>query len=399
MERRHNHTSAHSNSHHFPISDPATRRLPSFAKIGAKLIPLKHINGQEEVCMISRSGGKSFVARQVASVQSLTASAINPQNILLFLVITIAYFVSGKFGQQLAIPNPDATAFWPPAGIALAALFIKGNKALPGIFAGGFLVNLTTTGMPLIASGIAFGNMLEVMIAVFLVKKFANGVDAFFTPKGVLRFFVLAGIVPTTFCATVGIGLLCLGGVVKWSAFWDLWSVWWVGDLLGSVILAPFLILLFVHRHHSLSWTEWCEATILLAGLTAICVLNFGPPIVSWVPKLFFSIPFLFWAAIRFCPLEVSGACLLMSGFAVWGSLHGYGPYANTRTAPLMVTGYILAYSIMAMIVSAAIFQQRKQIENLYVMYYRLKSLSMPNKEVSCEEVEAVAISRSTIEE
>jgi len=63
------------------------------------------------------------------------------------------------------------------------------------------------------------------------------------------------------------------------------------------------------------------------------------------------------------------------------------------------VTGYILAYSIMAMIVSAAIFQQRKQIENLYVMYYRLKSLSMPDKEVSCEEVEAVAISRSTIEE
>ncbi|MGB2666660.1 MAG: MASE1 domain-containing protein, partial [Candidatus Acidiferrum sp.] len=206
--------------------------------------------------MISTSGGKSFVARQVESIRSVTASAINPRNILLFLVITIAYFVSGKFGQQLAIPNPDATAFWPPAGIALAALFIKGNKALLGIFAGGFLVNLTTTGMPLIALGIAFGNMLEVMIAVFLVKKFANGVDAFFTPKGVLRFFVLAGIVPTTFCATVGVGLLCLGGMAKWSGFWNVWSVWWVGDLLGSVILAPFLVLLLVHRHHSLSWTE-----------------------------------------------------------------------------------------------------------------------------------------------
>lgn len=399
MERRHHHDFAPGNSHHFPISDLATRRLPSCDKISAKLIPLKHINGQEEVSMISTSGGKSFVARQAESIRRVTASATNPQNILLFLVITIAYFVSGKFGQQLAIPNPDATAFWPPAGIALAALFIKGNKALPGIFAGGFLVNLTTTGMPLIALGIAFGNMLEVMIAVFLVKKFANGVDAFFTPKGVLRFFVLAGIVPTTFCATMGVGLLCLGGMVKWSAFWNVWSVWWVGDLLGSVILAPFLVLLLVHRHHSLSWTEWCEATILLAGLTAICVLNFGPPIVSWVPKLFFSVPFLFWAAIRFCPLEVSGACLLMSGFAVWGSLRGYGPYANTATAPLLVAGYILAYSIMAMIVSAAIFQQRRQIENLYVMYYRLKSMNIPDNEVSCEEVEAVGVSRSTIEE
>jgi two-component system, NarL family, sensor histidine kinase FusK len=349
--------------------------------------------------MIAASVEKSFVARQFEWIRSGTASAIDPQNILLFLIITIAYFVSGKFGQQLAIPNPDATAFWPPAGIALAALFIKGNKALPGIFAGGFLVNLTTTGAPLIAAGIALGNTLEVMIAVFLVNKFANGVDAFFTPKGVLRFFVLAGIVPTTFCATMGVGLLGLGGMVKWSAFWELWSVWWVGDLLGSVIFAPFLVLLLVHRHHSLSWTEWCEATVLLAGLTAICVLNFGPPIVSWVPKLFFSVPFLFWAAIRFCPLEVSGACLLMSGFAVWGSLHGYGPYANTRTAPLMVTGYILAYSVMAMIVSAAIFQQRKQIEKLYVMYYRLKSVSLPDEEVSCEEVETVGVSPGRFEE
>ncbi len=349
--------------------------------------------------MISRSHGESFVARQVESIRSVTGSAISPQNILLFLVITIAYFVSGKFGQQLAVPNPDATAFWPPTGIALAALFIKGKKALPGIFAGGFLVNVTTTGIPFISLGIAFGNMLEVMIAVFLVKRFANGVDAFFTPKGVLRFFVLAGIVPTAFCATVGAGLLCLGGMSKWSAFWSVWSVWWVGDLLGSVILAPFLVLLLVHRHHSLSWTEWAEATVVLAGLTAICVLNFGPPIVSWVPKLFFSVPFLFWAAIRFCPLEVSGACLLMSGFAVWGSLRGYGPYANTTTAPLMVAGYILVYSVLAMIVSATIFQQRKQIENLYVMYYRLKSLNVPDKEVSCEEVEAVGVSRRRIEE
>jgi integral membrane sensor domain MASE1 len=348
--------------------------------------------------MIATSGGKSFVARQFESIQSLTAAAINYQNILLFLVITIAYFASGKFGQQLAIPNPDATAFWPPTGIALAALFIKGRKALPGIFAGGFLVNWTATGMPFISAGIGLGNMLEVMIAVYLVKRFANGVDAFFTPKGVLRFFVLAGILPTTFCATVGVGLLALGGMVKWSAFWTVWPVWWVGDLLGAVILAPFLILLLVHRHHSLSWVEWFEATVLLAGLTAICVLDFGPPIVSWVPKLFFSVPFLFWAAIRFCPLEVSGACLVMSGFAVWGSLRGYGPYANTRTAPFMVAGYILAYSVMAMIVSAAIFQQRKQIENLYVMYYRLKSVNMPDK-LPCDEPVTVGVSGDTVDE
>ena len=349
--------------------------------------------------MISTSGGKSFVARQVESIRSVTASAINPRIFCFFLSSQSPTSSREDSDSSWLYRIPTQRRFGLPRVSRWLRSLSRATRRSRGSSLEGFWFNLTTTGMPLIASGIALGNMLEVMIAVFLVKKFANGVDAFFTPKGVLRFFVLAGIVPTTFCATVGVGLLCLGGMAKWSAFWNVWSVWWVGDLLGSVILAPFLMLLLVHRHHSLSWTEWCEATILLAGLTAICVLNFGPPIVSWVPKLFFSVPFLFWAAIRFCPLEVSGACLLMSGFAVWGSLRGYGPYANTRTAPLMVAGHILAYSVMAMIVSAAIFQQRKQIENLYGMYYRLKSLNMPDKEVSCEEVEEVRVSRSTIEE
>jgi hypothetical protein len=49
---------------------------------------------------------------------------------------------------------------------------------------------------------------------------------------------------------------------------------------------------------------------------------------------------FVFWAALRFCPLAVSGACLVVSAFAVWGSLRGFGSYSTTKTAPFMVTGW-----------------------------------------------------------
>jgi integral membrane sensor domain MASE1 len=311
----------------------------------------------------------------------LLAVAFAPGNISLFFIVALAYFLSGRFGQQLAIPNPTATAFWPPAGIALAAIFLKGNKALPAIFVGALLVNLITTGSIPIASGIALGNTLQAMAGVFLVNKFANGISAFFSPRDVLRFMALAGVVPATLSATSGVSLLCLGGVVKWAQFQEVWAVWWTGDLLGAIILAPFLILVLGYRHHSLSWQEWGEAALLLGGLTTVCVLNFGPPLVSWVPKLFFSIPFLFWAAVRFCPLEVSGACLVMSSFAVWGSLHGYGPYANTKSAPLMVLGYVSVYSVMAMFTAAALSKQRKEIADLYALYFRLKAATFDDPE------------------
>jgi two-component system, NarL family, sensor histidine kinase FusK len=301
---------------------------------------------------------------------------LNPQNISLFFILALAYFITGKFAQHLGTPFAPANAFWPPAGIALAAIFLKGRKALPGILVGAFLVNVTKTGLVSASAAIAIGNTLEAMAGVYLVNRFANGLNAFFNPKDILRFFALAGLLPTALCGLFGVSLLCWGGALSWPEFWRAWSVWWVGDLLGIFILGPFLVLLFGFRHHTLSWSEITELCILLGGLAIMCMLNFGPPYISWVPPAFASIPFLLWAAVRFCPLEVSAACLLMSTFAVSGSLRGFGPYANTATAPFMAAAYVSVFSVTAMFVVAALTQQRSEIETLYAQYHRLKNIA-----------------------
>src|SRR5262245_51595893 len=38
------------------------------------------------------------------------------------LIITVTYFLSGRFGLSLAFLNPSASAVWPPTGFALAAV-------------------------------------------------------------------------------------------------------------------------------------------------------------------------------------------------------------------------------------------------------------------------------------
>ena len=74
------------------------------------------------------------------------------------LALAIVYFCAGIFGLSPAFNNPNASAVWPPSGIALAAILVWGFKLWPGILLGAFFVNFTFQGSVWTALGIAAGN-------------------------------------------------------------------------------------------------------------------------------------------------------------------------------------------------------------------------------------------------
>jgi integral membrane sensor domain MASE1 len=53
-------------------------------------------------------------------------------------VLAAVYFLAGKLGLTLAFVNASATTVWPPAGIAVAALLLFGNRMWAGIRLGAF---------------------------------------------------------------------------------------------------------------------------------------------------------------------------------------------------------------------------------------------------------------------
>ena len=61
----------------------------------------------------------------------------------------------------MAFIQSNATAVWPPSGIALAGLLVFGLRLWPAVFIGAFLVNITTTATPLAAN-----QMLPVGVSV-----------------------------------------------------------------------------------------------------------------------------------------------------------------------------------------------------------------------------------------
>ena len=164
-------------------------------------------------------------------------------NLAVIVPLAAAYFVAGKLGLMLAFVHASATAVWPPAGITLAALLILGYRVWPGIFLGAFLVNITTAGSAATSLGIAAGNTLEGLAGAYLVGRYANGRHAFDRAQDILKFAGLAGLLSTTISATFGVTSLSLGGFSRWADYGSIWWTWWLGDVVGNLVVAPLLVL------------------------------------------------------------------------------------------------------------------------------------------------------------
>jgi len=341
-------------------------------------------------------------ARSLQLIAELRAPFVNklrpyiePGNLVTIVFLAISYFFVGKIGLHGTTPSHSVTAIWLPAGISLAAILLRGYRAWPGHFLGSFLLSVTLTHSLLFSSGLAVANTLEVLVAAFLVNKYANGINAFFRTRDVLRFVISAAIIAPALCATLGVGLLCLDGLAPVADFPALWFVWWVGDMLGVLFLTPFLVLLLGHKHHSIGLAEPLEVTALITGLSIMCVLNFGHSPMPWIPQnglLFLCAPFLAWSALRFCPLEAAGATFVMGGFAVWGSLHGLGPFQNSMGLPLFVGAFLALGTAITITVAAASAEQKDATRDALGMYCVLKDVKEGEIRVLQDTVEALQI-------
>jgi len=290
-------------------------------------------------------------------------------------LLALAYFVAAKLGLSLALVNKYATAVWPPTGIALAVLLLRGYRLWPGVLIGAFLANVTTgdtvTLIGILASlGIAIGNTLEALLGAHLVNRFANGPRAFDSARDVFRFAALAALASTTVSATVGVTCVLIFGLANWLDAPGIWLTWWVGDAGGDLMFAPALILCAVDRR--LRWNRaWAleAAFVLLAlcGLALAALTNvFTPHSPAHLGLAFLCAPALLWAAFRFGPRETAASMLLVSGFAIWGWLHGMisGEFSPAYVL-LELQAYLGVTSVTILAVAAEVSQRKQHLLKL----------------------------------
>ena len=286
------------------------------------------------------------------------------------LGIATVYFVAGRLGLHFASIHASASPVWPPTGIALAAMLLFGSRVWPAIFVGAWLVNFTTSGWPLTSLGIASGNTLEAAIGAYLVDRFANGRLAFERSQDIFKFAALAALLSTSLSATMGVASLALGGHAAWAQFTSIWLTWWLGDAVGTLVVAPFLLLWRQHRHLRELRRRPGEAILLALAVLLTGWAVFGslaPAGLRNAPVAFMCIPTLLWAVFRFGPPETATVIIGLSALAVSGTLRGHGPFVGgtANESLLFLQAFMGTMVITLMPIAALVREGRLAAESL----------------------------------
>jgi PAS domain S-box-containing protein len=297
--------------------------------------------------------------------------------ILLFAGV---YFFAGKFGLSLAFVNASASAVWPAAGLALAALLLWGYRLWPGVFIGAFLVNITTQGSMATALGIAAGNTLEALVAAALVFRFAGGLRVFERAQTIFRFVVLAAILSTLVSASFGVASLCLGGQAGWGQFAAVWFTWWLGDMTGILIVTPLLVIWVTEHFRNFKSSQMVEAATLLLAIVLIGTLVFE----GLTPIAYLTIPPLLWAAFRFDQRGAITSTFIMSVIALWGTMHQQGPFAanGENESLLLLQAFMGTITIMALVLAALIAERQRAEEAMRESAQRFRQVTESITEV-----------------
>src|SRR5262249_12968360 len=241
----------------------------------------------------------------------------------------VVYLAAARLGFTMAPAAAEVSPVWPPTGIAVAAGGPFGRRIWPAIAVGAFVANASLHEPPWTAAGIAAGNTLEALVAGSLLARLAVRADLG-RVRDVRAFLIFAAGVSTLVSATIGVTSLSASGVHSWAAFGRLCWVWWVGDAMGALVVAP-LVLVWATPAPRPTRRDVAEAVALLAGLVVVAVAAFGPLGVrlAGYPLHYTIFPFVIRAALRFRQRGATVVTSIASAIAIWGTVHGSGVFAT----------------------------------------------------------------------
>ena len=253
---------------------------------------------------------------------------------LRLVAIAVAYYLGARLGLNLPLVGNDVTPLWPPTGIAVAALLVAGRSYWPAVAVAALAVNLPISAGPLAAAVTAVGNTLAPVVAVTLLHRvgFRRQLDR---QRDAMAIVFLGALASMLVSATIGSVTLVASGAVPMQHLPTTMAVWWTGDAMGVLVVAPFLLSL------PLFWEQprwptrhWLEGAAILLATTGVVT------VASWteLPILFLTLPVVGWAAWRLQLRGAAPAALIACLVATWSAATMAGPFEGMTLLAQMVT-------------------------------------------------------------
>jgi len=275
-----------------------------------------------------------------------------------------AYVLTAKVGLKFDPLAGIATTVWPPTGIAIASLVIGGLQLWPAVFLGAFLVNLTAPVAPGVALLIAAGNTLEAVIGAALLDRwrFRPAMDRV---QDIMQNGAVA-VLATPISAGFGTLAAWLGHLPVKDGYALFWLVWWIGDALGAMLIAPLIFTWTATPRPPARLGKLAEAALLLGFLSLVgaAVFHdfFDQPVVLLTRGSYLVSPLLIWAALRFRQRGTAAALLVVAIAAISGTASGHGVFApESLHERLFRVQCFMAVSAVSMMMLAAALAERRQ--------------------------------------
>jgi PAS domain S-box-containing protein len=267
------------------------------------------------------------------------------------------------------IPGLDvkASPVGPTAGLALAALFLGGERLWPGVAVGAFFFALSEGVSGAVAAATGTGSTLQAVIGLRLLKRIGFH-PALERPRDVIQLFV-AAMVSAVVSATLGALTICLPNLADWNDFETVWWSRWVRDVMGVLLVTPALLTWREWRYNKRQPDQVLEIVLwvsLLVGISWIVFCSRTRVYIAKYPMEYLPFPFVIWGALRF---RIKGgilANLIVSSLAIWGVARQSGPFlkhANTTSQALLSLQAFMAVVTLTSLVLAAVTVGRQKAE------------------------------------
>src|SRR5215210_3579168 len=289
-----------------------------------------------------------------------SGSARSAATYLVELSVVVAIYI-GLVESALLLPaiHPTATPLWPPTGVALALVLLRGYRIWPAILVGSLFPYLIAGQSLLELSSVGTGTLLGAFAGTWLISRWSNGLQTFDTPSDIAKFAIISLAPTTMISSTIAVGGFILANNQSFSDSVATWLAWWLADAAGTLVIAPVVVLWWMMSLRGFSKWSLLESVTVSILVSVIGLVAYSPLIGSnlisndldvllpyrSVVAFLVSLP-LMWAGLRGDQRSVATAALIFFAIAVWGFSVGSDPFPKTDLNGALLSLLVLSISV-----------------------------------------------------
>jgi PAS domain S-box-containing protein len=312
----------------------------------------------------------------------------NERPLLAAILVAIGYYCGAMIGFALTFGPLPISVLWPPNSILLGALLLTPPRWWWLMISSAFPAHLAAemqSGVPaaMVLAWFA-SNCSEALIGAITVRSVLGERLRFDSFRHVSGFIFLCAVLAPFLSSFLDVGLVKLIGWGEGS-YWQLWRLRFFSNALAVLAFVPVLLtwnrgILASARAapamRRLQGSLWALAlltvsiVVFITGFDGAADTHLLPHVLLYAP-----LPILLWAAVQFNTFTVSVSFLAVTFLAIWGAIHGHGPFITNSPATdaLSIQLFLIGVAVPLLLLSAAMQERRQTHEALRLKEEKLR--------------------------